>query len=490
MRFLVEKNLTNYWGYNTLAYFAPEPSYASDPLEAVSEFKMMVRALHAAGFEVIIDVVYNHTGEGNHLGPTFSFRGIDNLSYYKQNPTNPRFLMDYTGTGNTLDVGNSHVLQLVMDSMRYWVEEMHVDGFRFDLAAALARDLFEINMLSAFFQVIQQDPVLSQVKLIAEPWDVGPGGYQVGSFPWQWMEWNGKYRDAIRRFWRGDQGIVGDVATRLAGSSDLYEWSGRRPYASINFITAHDGFTLADFVSYEQKHNEANLEGNRDGHNANYSLNLGVEGPTTDPKILEEREKLKKSLLATLILSQGVPMILGGDELSRTQQGNNNAYCQDNEINWFNWSFSEREELFLDFVKRVIAFRKAHPNFCRRRFLTGRMDETGVKDVVWWHPEGREMNESDWYDHDLHSMGMLLRGDRIRRVDKSGKPIEDDTFLLLFNAHAEPISFNLPSSSHVGSTGWQPALAEGYEEADELQEGDQIAVPGRMLWVLKAVLGR
>ena len=486
--FLVEKDLTNYWGYNTLAYFAPEPSYASNPLEAVAEFKMMVRALHAAGFEVIIDVVYNHTGEGNHLGPTLSFRGIDNLSYYKQNPSDPRFLMDYTGTGNTLDVGNSHVLQLVMDSLRYWVQEMRVDGFRFDLAAALARDLYEINMLAAFFQVIQQDPVLSQVKLIAEPWDVGPGGYQVGSFPWQWMEWNGKYRDAIRRFWRGDSGIVGEVATRLAGSSDLYEWSGRRPYASINFITAHDGYTLQDFVSYERKHNEANQEGNRDGHNANYSINLGVEGPSNDLEIHVERGKLKKSLIATLILSQGVPMVLGGDELSRTQKGNNNAYCQDNEINWYNWSLDEEEAEFLDYLKRVIAFRKEHPNFCRRRFLTGQPDETGVKDVVWWHPSGREMGESDWHDGSLHTIGMLLRGDRIARVDARGQEVKDDTFLLLFNALADPHPFVLPSSSHREKQGWKTALndADALHKNDEkFEDGDTVEIPSRTLMILK-----
>jgi glycogen operon protein len=451
---------------------------------------MMVRALHAAGFEVIIDVVYNHTGEGNHLGPTFSFRGIDNVSYYKLNPTDPRFHMDYTGTGNTLDVGNSHVLQLVMDSLRYWVLEMHVDGFRFDLAAALARDLFEINMLSSFFQVIQQDPVLSQVKLIAEPWDVGPGGYQVGSFPWQWTEWNGRYRDAIRQFWRGDQGVVGETATRLAGSSDLYEWSGRRPYASINFITAHDGYTLQDFVSYEHKHNLDNQEGNRDGHNANYSVNLGVEGPTDDPEILLNREQLKRSLMATLMLSQGVPMMLGGDELSRTQCGNNNAYCQDNEINWFDWELNAAQESFLEFVRRLIAFRKVHPNFCRHRFLTGRPDEEGVKDVLWWHPEGREMDDPDWHDASLHTMGMLLQGDRIHRNDMRGNPIKDDTFLLLFNALDESLSFTLPSSSLQGLQGWIMALksmeGDGLEEGSQVEAGETIELPPRTLWVFQA----
>ncbi|HKL87448.1 MAG TPA: glycogen debranching protein GlgX, partial [Salinibacter sp.] len=330
-RFLLEKGLRNYWGYNTLAYFAPEPEYSSNgSITAVRDFKMMVRALHDAGLEVIIDVVYNHTCEGNQMGPTLSLRGIDNRTYYKLNPDDNRYYMDYTGTGNTLDPGDSYVLQMIMDSLRYWVTEMHVDGFRFDLASALARELYDVNMLGSFFKVVQQDPILSQVKLIAEPWDVGPGGYQVGSFPWQWAEWNGRYRDAIRRFWRGDRGLTGEVATRIAGSSDLYERSGRRPFASINFITAHDGFTLQDQVSYERKHNEENKEGNRDGHDHNYSVNCGVEGPTDNPQVIECRERRKRSLMATLMLSQGVPMILGGDELSHTRRGNNNPYCQDN----------------------------------------------------------------------------------------------------------------------------------------------------------------
>ncbi len=488
--FLIQKNLRNYWGYNTLAYFVPEPSYAAEGgLAAVQEFKMMVRALHAAGLEVIIDVVYNHTAEGNHLGPTLSYRGVDNLSYYKVNPSDPRYLMDYTGTGNTLDAGNSHVLQLVMDSLRYWVLDMHVDGFRFDLAAALARDLFEINMLSSFFQIIQQDPVLSQVKLIAEPWDVGPGGYQVGSFPWQWTEWNGRYRDVIRRYWRGDQGLMGDMATGLAGSSDLYEWSGRRPYASINFITAHDGFTLQDLVSYERKHNELNQEGNRDGHNANYSSNLGVEGKTDDPAILVQREALKQSMTATLMFSQGVPMLLGGDELSRTQLGNNNAYCQDNEINWYDWDLDEDREAFLDYVSDVIAFRKAHPNFCRHRFLTGEADENGVKDVIWVHPEGREMDDADWHDGSLHSFGMLLEGNRIQRTDDRGNRLLDDTFLVLFNALPDPVSFSLPDQSLHEARGWIMALNSiraDMDIGDHVETGSTINVPGRTLWVLKA----
>ncbi len=494
---LVEKDLVNYWGYNTLAYFAPEPTYISaesketeDPVAAVREFKMMVRGLHAAGFEVIIDVVYNHTGEGNHIGPTLSFRGIDSLSYYKQNPHDPRYLMDYTGTGNTLDMGNPHVLQMVMDSLRYWVTEMHVDGFRFDLAAALARDLFEINMLSAFFQVIQQDPVLSQVKLIAEPWDVGPGGYQVGSFPWQWTEWNGKYRDVLRKFWRGNANMMGDTATRLAGSSDLYEWSGRRPYASINFLTAHDGYTLHDLVSYEQKHNELNKEGNRDGHNSNHSINLGVEGPTDDPQINSQRDALKRSFIASLLFSQGVPMLLGGDELSRTKNGNNNAYCQDNEINWYNWNLDEEQQKFFDYVCKVVAFRKAHPNFSRHHFLTGRIDESGLKDVVWWHAAGREMTSEDWQYPELKTVGMMLHGERILRKDKDGERIKDDTFLVLINAFHDPVSFVLPSASPDVEQGWIIALNSidnSIQPGEQMLMGDRVEIPARTVWVLKAV---
>jgi glycogen operon protein len=478
-----------------LAYFAPETAYATaesqaiDPSAAVREFKMTVRGLHDAGFEVIIDVVYNHTGEGNHMGPTLAFRGIDNLGYYKQNPANPRFLMDYTGTGNTLDMGNPHVLQLVMDSLRYWVEEMHVDGFRFDLAAALARDLFEINMLSAFFQVIQQDPVLSQVKLIAEPWDVGPGGYQVGSFPWQWTEWNGKYRDALRKFWRGDTGMIGDMATRLAGSSDLYEWSGRRPYASINFLTAHDGYTLRDFVSYERKHNELNKEGNRDGHNDNHSINLGVEGPTSDLEINKQRESLKRAMIASLLFSQGVPMILGGDELSKTQNGNNNAYCQDNEINWYDWDIDDEQKEFLEYVTKVIAFRKNHPNFSRHHFLTGRKDESGLKDVMWWHPKGREMWDAEWQEDDLKTIGMMLHGNRILRKDSQGDRIQDDTFLVIFNASHLDVPFLLPSASQQTDQGWLLALNASKEDLPEgtaFSMGDRLKMPGRSVWVLKA----
>ncbi|MGF1465596.1 MAG: glycogen debranching protein GlgX [Sandaracinaceae bacterium] len=437
-RHLIDRGLHNYWGYNPLAYFAPEPTYAAGgPAQAVNEVKMMVRALHAAGLEVILDVVYNHTGEGSHLGPTLSYRGIDNQSYYKLAPV-PRYYMDYTGTGNTFDASNPYVLQLVMDSLRYWVREMHVDGFRFDLAAALARELYEVDMLSAFFKVIQQDPELSQVKLIAEPWDGGPGGYQVGAFPWQWTEWNGSYRDSIRGFWRGDRGIIAEVATRLSGSSDLYERSGRRPFASVNFVCAHDGFTLKDLVSYQHKHNEANGENNQDGHDDNRSTNGGVEGPTEDVEILNRRDRRRRALAATLMLSQGVPMWLGGDEIGRTQQGNNNAYCQDNEISWYDWRLSRRDLAFQSFMQQLVAFRLLHPTFCRRRFLSG------DGDVSWWHPSGREMTEEDWHDADAQTLGMLLYGDRLDEKDRQGRTLRDDTFLIILHAGGEMQDLALP----------------------------------------------
>jgi glycogen operon protein len=460
-RHLVDRGLRNYWGYNPLAYFAPEPGYAAGgPGAAVYELKMMVRALHAAGLEVIVDVVYNHTGEGNQLGPTLSFRGLDNAGYYKLSPEDRRYYMDYTGTGNTLDPSNSHVLQLITDSLRYWVEEMHVDGFRFDLAAALARELYDVDMLSAFFKVIQQDPVLSTVKLIAEPWDVGPGGYQVGAFPWQWAEWNGRYRDVVRRYWRGDRGETAELATRVTGSSDLYELSGRRPFASVNFVCAHDGFTLEDVVSYEEKHNEANGEGNRDGHDANFSSNSGVEGPTDDPEILARRERRKRNLMATLLLSQGVPMLLGGDELSRTQQGNNNAYCQDNEISWYDWELDEREVAFLDFVREVLRFRRAHPTFGRRQFLSGVADERGVRDVSWWHPSGREMTEEDWHAGRPDPLGMLLDG-RLDDLDWRGRRLHDDTFFVVFHAGEEPRKLRAPAPPAKGRWRLEWATVDG-----------------------------
>ncbi len=443
-RHLVDRGLRNYWGYNPIAYFAPEPSYAAGgPTSAVQELKMMVRALHVAGLEVILDVVYNHTGEGNQLGPTLSYRGLDNVGYYKHSPEDPRFPMDYTGTGNTLDPSNPYVLQLVMDSLRYWVEEMHFDGFRFDLAAALARELYDVDMLSAFFKVIQQDPVLSRVKLIAEPWDVGPGGYQVGQFPWQWTEWNGRYRDVTRRYWRGDAGQTGELATRVTGSSDLYERSGRRPFASVNFVCAHDGFTLEDLVSYEQKHNEENGEGNRDGDDANYGSNAGVEGPSDDPTVVAERERRKRNLLATLLLSQGVPMLLGGDELSRTQRGNNNAYCQDNAISWYDWELDERETRFLRFVRQLIRFRREHPTFSRRRFLSGEPRDGGFCDLTWWHPSGRQMTQADWQSDREEPLGLLLDG-RMDDFDHRGHRLRDDTFFVVFHAGDRPRRFACP----------------------------------------------
>lgn len=450
-RHLVERRLSNYWGYNTLAFFAPDIRYSTDsaaPLESVREFKMMVRALHAAEMEVILDVVYNHTAEGNHLGPTLSFRGIDNAAYYRLVADNPRYYMDFTGCGNTLNMQHPRVLQLIMDSLRYWVLEMHVDGFRFDLASALARELHEVDRLGAFFDIIHQDPVLSQVKLIAEPWDVGPGGYQVGNFPVLWTEWNGKYRDCIRRFWKGDGGTAAELATRLSGSSDLYEQSGRRPYASINFITCHDGFTLQDLVSYNEKHNEANGEENRDGANDNHSWNCGAEGPTEDAAINDLRERQKRNLIATLLLSQGVPMLLAGDDQSHTQRGNNNAYCQDNEITWLNWELGPRQQEFLEFVRRVIRLWREQPVLQRRKFFQGHGIRGGeVKDLTWFDPSGQEMTDEAWNAGFVKCLGVRLAGDLLNERDGRGQPISGDTLLILLNAHHEPIPFTLPEPS-------------------------------------------
>jgi glycogen operon protein len=446
-RHLLEKNLTNYWGYNTLNYFSPHMEYSSrdSARECVREFKTMVRTLHAAGIEVILDVVYNHTCEGNHMGPTLSFRGIDNANYYRLSPENPRYNMDFTGCGNTLNMIQPRVLQLIMDSLRYWVTEMHVDGFRFDLAATLARELHGVNRLGAFLDIIHQDPVLSQVKLIAEPWDVGPGGYQVGNFPVLWTEWNGLYRDNVRRFWKGDGGLAGDLATRLSGSSDLYERNGRKPYASINFITAHDGFTLQDLVSYNSKHNEANGEDNRDGADDNNSWNCGAEGPTDDPGIIAVRERQKRNLFATLMFSQGVPMILGGDELSHTKKGNNNTFCQDNELSWLNWNLDDRKKAFLDFVCKCTRLWAEQPTLQRRKFFLGRpIRGQGIKDISFFEPKGSEMSDEAWSAPNTKSIGVRWVGDMLGDVDEQGNPIKGDTLLLLLNANWEETKFKLP----------------------------------------------
>lgn len=463
-RHLVDRDLSNYWGYNTLSFFAPDLRYTSETgrLASVREFKTMVRYLHAAGIEVLLDVVYNHTAEGNHLGPTLSFRGIDNAAYYRLAADSPRHYMDFTGCGNTLNMLHPRVLQLIMDSLRYWILEMHVDGFRFDLASALARELYEVDKLGAFFDIIHQDPVISQVKLIAEPWDLGAGGYQVGNFPVLWTEWNGKYRDAARNFWKGDCCGVSEFATRIAGSSDLYERSGRLSYASINFVTCHDGFTLHDLVSYNEKHNEANGEENRDGENHNLSWNCGAEGPTEDPEINALRRRQKRNFFATLMLSVGVPMISGGDELGRTQQGNNNAYCQDNELSWHNWELSAEDRHFLKFCRKVAAIRSEQPVFTRRNFLLGRpIADTGLKDVTWLAPMGREMTDEDWHDPLTRSIGVLLAGDAIDEIDSWGRRIVGDTLLLLLNAHGDAISFALPA--YVSKGRWRCLLDTAYE---------------------------
>jgi isoamylase len=470
---LVRRGLVNYWGYNTLGYFAPDPRYAcsASPNDAVREFKMMVRALHAAGLEVILDVVYNHTAEGNHLGPTLSLRGIDNRSYYRLRPDDARLYEDFTGCGNTLNMRSPRVLQLIMDSLRYWVNECHVDGFRFDLASALARELYAVDKLGAFFDIIHQDPSLSQVKLIAEPWDLGEGGYQVGQFPTKWTEWNGKYRDAMRRFWRGDGGVVSELATRLSGSSDLYEQSGRRPYASINFITAHDGFTLADLVSYNEKHNEANGEDGRDGESHNLSWNCGVEGPTCDPDIRALRLRQMRNFMTTLMVSQGVPMISGGDEMGRTQLGNNNAYCQDSELAWTPWSLEEERAAFLEFTRRVVRLRREQPVLRRRKFFQGRaIRGAGVKDIAWLDPSGQEMTDQHWHSPDARALGVLLSGDAIGELDERGRQVRGHTLLVLYNAGDEAVAFRLPADG--GVRGWQELV----DTADPVRHG-QVRAP-------------
>jgi isoamylase len=492
---LVDRGLTNYWGYNTIGFFAPEARYSSsgDRGGQVNEFKGMVRNLHAAGIEVILDVVYNHTAEGNHLGPTLAFRGIDNIASYRLQTENPRFYLDFTGTGNTFNLLHPRTLQLVMDSLRYWVLEMHVDGFRFDLATTLARDANGVNKLHAFFESIHQDPVLSQVKLIAEPWDVGEGGYQVGNFPVLWAEWNGKYRDAIRSFWKGDEGKIGEVAYRLTGSPDLYQHDGKRPYASINFVTSHDGFTLTDLVSYNEKHNEANGEKNHDGDNNNHSWNHGVEGPTDDPEINALRERQRRNFLTTLFISQGVPMLLGGDEFARTQNGNNNAYCQDNEISWLNWEKrDEKQNALFEFTRRLIQLRHQHPVFRRPKFFQGRrIRGSEIKDVMWFNPGGNEMSEEDWGLPFARCLGMMLSGDTIDVLNFQGEPIRDDTFLFLINAHYETISFLLPGQERIE---WQLLIDTATEsgflaEAKSFASGDELPVIDRGACLLKLSAG-
>ncbi|MBB4636564.1 glycogen debranching protein GlgX [Longimicrobium terrae] len=487
--FLVEKGLRNYWGYNTINYFAPAGRYASvrDYGDQVREFKEMVRTLHEAGIEVILDVVYNHTAEGNHLGPTLSFKGIDNRTYYRVVQENPRFYMDYTGTGNSLNMVHPQTLQLVMDSLRYWITEMHVDGFRFDLASTLARELHEVDRLSSFFDVIHQDPVISKVKLIAEPWDVGEGGYQVGNFPVLWAEWNGKYRDTVRAYWRGDSGTLGELGYRLTGSSDLYESDGRKPHASINFVTAHDGFTLHDLVSYNHKHNEANGEGNRDGENHNHSYNFGVEGPTDRPDIVRARERQKRNFMATMLLSQGVPMICHGDEMGRTQHGNNNVYCQDGEASWVHWELDDRDREMLEFTRRVARLRAEHPTFRRSRFFRGReIRGSDVRDIVWWSPDGTEMMDQEWNAGFVRCFGMALGGDAMEEWDERGRQIRDANFLLLFNADGGEIDFTLPDFGR--SRGWCVVLDTARPEIKEnevcFRDGETFTLAGRSMVVL------
>jgi isoamylase len=484
--FLRGRGLTNYWGYSSIGYLAPHALYAATGThgEQVLEFKGMVKALHTAGIEVILDVVYNHTAEGNHLGPMLSFKGVDNTSYYRQMPDAPRFYMDFTGTGNSLNPVHPSVLRLIMDSLRYFVIDCHVDGFRFDLASALAREFYEVDRLSAFFDTIHQDPVLSQVKLIAEPWDVGPGGYQVGNFPVLWAEWNGLYRDTMRDFWRA-QANVGQFASRFTGSSDLYQSDGRAPGASINFITAHDGFTLRDLVSYNDKHNDANGEDGNDGTDDNRSWNHGVEGPTDDPEINVLRARQQRNFLTTLLLSQGVPMLLGGDEFGRSQGGNNNAWCQDNEISWFDWAANDPE--LLEFTQRLIALRQAHPVFRRSAFLTGQeVKGSGLPDVWWFRADGRRMTQKEWQRDDAHSLGVFLNGEEIVERTPDGQDIVDDSFLLLFNAHGDPITFTLPTR-RFGAR-WQVEIATGAGAPEGVVPARaQVQLEGRSLALFRRV---
>ncbi|HKU58645.1 MAG TPA: glycogen debranching protein GlgX [Gaiellaceae bacterium] len=477
--FLHGRGLTNYWGYSTIGYLAPHALYSATG-DQVREFKGMVKALHGAGIEVILDVVYNHTAEGNHLGPMLSFRGVDNQAYYRLVPDNRRFYMDYTGTGNTLNPVHPSVLRLIMDSLRYFVTECHVDGFRFDLASALAREFYDVDRLSAFFDIIHQDPILSQVKLIAEPWDVGPGGYQVGNFPILWSEWNGIYRDTVRDFWRGSSSVA-EFASRFGGSADLYERDGRRPFASINFVTAHDGFTLRDLVSYNEKHNDANGESNHDGSDDNRSWNCGVEGPSDDPAISALRARQQRNFLATLLLSQGVPMLLAGDEIGNTQDGNNNAWCQDNELSWLDWESADHD--LLQFVRRLLELRRAHPVFRRARFLSGRGE--ALPDVWWMRPDGRRMTRRDWDNTQARAIGVFLNGDELQHEARHGEELRDDSFLLLFNAHYEDISFRLPARRF--GTHWEVVLTTGRLDAERLVPGADATVEARSIAVLRRV---
>jgi isoamylase len=485
-RHLIERGSRNYWGYNTIGFFAPDMRYSATG--RISEFKTMVKTLHTAGIEVILDVVYNHTAEGNQMGPTLSFRGVDNASYYRLVPQDPRYYMDFTGCGNTLNMQHPRVLALLMDSLRYWALEMHVDGFRFDLASALARELFDVDRLGSFFDTVGQDPVLSQMKLIAEPWDVGEGGYQVGNFPPGWNEWNDRYRDTARAYWKGDEGMMGDFAQRFSGSADLYEASGRKPHASVNFVTAHDGFTLHDLVSYNGKHNEANGEENRDGNNDNRSWNHGAEGPTDDPDINALRARQKRNLIATLLLSQGVPMLLAGDELGQTQNGNNNAYCQDNELSWIDWDLTRDERELCEFVAHMVRFRRHHAVFSRRRFLQDRTLADGVKEVAWLASNGLELTDEDWNTSFNRCLGVYMAGTAIERVDKRGKPVKDNNFLILFNAHHEEIPFLLPEF-HAGGA-WLIVLDTANEahafEQRHFDAGAQYPLQARSMVVLIA----
>ncbi|MFY1702559.1 glycogen debranching protein GlgX [Micromonospora sp. WMMA1923] len=488
---LADLGLRNYWGYNTIGFFAPHHGYSALGRlgQQVQEFRGMVKALHAAGIEVILDVVYNHTAEGNHLGPTLSFKGVDNPSYYRLSESDRRYYVDYTGTGNSLNVRSPHSLQLIMDSLRYWVTEMHVDGFRFDLAATLAREFYEVDRLSTFFEVVQQDPIVSQVKLIAEPWDVGPGGYQVGNFPPVWTEWNGKYRDTVRDFWRGEPATLAEFASRISGSADLYQDDGRKPFHSINFVTCHDGFTLNDLVSYNDKHNEANGEDNRDGESHNRSWNCGVEGPTEEEGVLALRARQRRNFLATLILSQGVPMIGHGDELARTQHGNNNAYCQDSELAWVDWSAVDTD--LLAFVQRLTAFRAQHPVFRRRRFFDGRLVRTRgagepLPDLGWYTPDGREMTGEDWGNDFGRSVMLFVNGDGLTERGQYGQRHDDTSFILCFNAHDAPLDFTLPGTDF--GQRWDLVINTAEpdpEKTTTVEAGGVLCVPDRSLLVLE-----